>query len=123
MDNLLERQDRPESSSAGSQAQDNSVVYLLIANRFGPLIIIFFFSSMLITLYKYTSRLIGFYYARLYAIKAMNGEDTIDNFSKLVSAFSPDTVDFGRVPRTPLDLAGDIAVKVAQKLDPSKITK
>ena len=50
-----------------------NVLLLLTLNKFGPFVIIFFFSSMLITLYKYNSRLIAFYYARLYAIGSLDG--------------------------------------------------
>jgi hypothetical protein len=43
-----------------------------------------------------------------------------EEFSQLVYAFSPDSVDFGRIPRSPVDIAGDIAIKVADKLESHK---
>jgi hypothetical protein len=100
-----------------SPNSDTNGVYLLLINRFGPLVIIFFFSSLLITLYKYNSRLVSFYYARLFAVKSLSGAATDDNFIRLASAFSPDSVDFGPPPRTPIDLAANIASQVVQKLD------
>jgi hypothetical protein len=126
MDDLLDRENNygaAKSSSEPRQTQDNATVVLLLSNRFGPLIVIFFFSSMLVTLYKYNSRLVGFYYARVYALEALDGKTNGTYFGKLVSIFSPDAVDYGRNPKTPIDIAGDVAVKLADKMSKSALSK
>ena len=133
IESLLDEQDKYSSTYArevenadnrtqtDNRAQQySSYFYLLALNRFGPLVVVFFFSSLLITLYKYNSRLISFYYARLFAMDELDNETSIGKFSELVSIFSPDNLDYGKSPRTPTDIAGDIATKVAEKLDQSK---
>ncbi|WP_456624748.1 hypothetical protein [Bradyrhizobium sp. URHC0002] len=123
IDLLLDQQDavsginQDAKEGSASKVQDAGALALLLANRFGPLIIIFFFSSLIITLYKYNSRLVGFYYARLYALEASGLPIYDGDFANAVKVFSPDGVDFGRVPRTPVDIAGDIAARVVEKID------
>jgi hypothetical protein len=53
----------------------------------------------------------------------MTGEVAGDNFPKVVSAFSLDHADSGRAPRSPVDIAGNIAAKVADKIDVPKLSK
>jgi hypothetical protein len=134
IDTLLDQQETidgtrsaPRAASEATEStvkiQDAGAVALLLANRFGPLIIIFFFSSLIITLYKYNLRLVGFYYARLYALEASDAPIHDSEFMSAVRAFSPDGVDFGRMPRTPVDIAGDIAAKIVEKIDVLKEQK
>jgi hypothetical protein len=80
----------------------------------------FFFASLLITLYKYNSRLISYYYVRIYAVDSVNDQTTADYFAKIISTFSPDNVDYGKMPIPPVDIAGDIASKVADKVAETK---
>ena len=101
-----------------SDEKSSNYVYLLLVNRFGPLVIIFFFATLLLSIFKYTARLSSFYYARLYSIYAMNDAMTAENFAALVSVFSPDKLDFGRNPKSPVDIASEVAVAVASKLAP-----
>jgi hypothetical protein len=124
IDGLLDKtttNDKADQQS--SEITNSSYVALLAINRFGPLIIIFFFSTLIITLYKYTSRLIGFYYARVYAVEALDSPCSTEELAKTVAIFSPDNVDFGRTPRTPLDIAGDVATKIAEKVDVAKLVE
>jgi hypothetical protein len=131
IDDLLDKSDTPGSAApsatpAASSSPDltnKGFVYLLVLNRFGPLVVVFFFSSLIIGLYRYNSRLISYYYARLYAIQALDGRTSTEQFATTVATFSPDAIDFGRLPRTPLDIAGDVAEKIAAKIDLSKLSK
>jgi hypothetical protein len=51
IDDLLEHQDKPgvpsRELSTSSEPHDTNAVYLLALNRFGPLVVIFFISSMI----------------------------------------------------------------------------
>jgi hypothetical protein len=88
-----------------------------IVTRIGSVFILLFLVQIFVSLYRYNVRLSAYYNARADALELLGNID--GTLQALVNAFSPDVVDFGRMPKTPIEqgllLAKEIA-KGAQKL-------
>lgn len=84
--------------------------------RFGPMIVIFFFVTILVNLYRYSVRLAAFYHARADALMMYRMKLAPDKFGKLASALSPDDHDIGKAPKMPTDYVMEIAKKAVDKI-------
>ena len=90
---------------------DISVPFIIQTNitRFGPMLIILFFVSILINLYRYDMRLAAYYDARADALRLCGSDLDIDVFTELTSSLSPDLHDIGKPPKLPTDYLIDVA--------------
>ena len=86
--------------------------------RIGAVVIVLFLVQIMVSLSRYNTRLAGYYDARADAILLQGETDTNIagvKFEDLVSAMSPDDVDFGRAPRTLLEQAMNFARDTARR--------
>ena len=85
------------------------------ATRVVVILITLFLVQILVSLYRYNTRLAGYYDARADALLLLHAEEGIVQrmpFAELMAALSPDGVDFGRAPKTSLDHAMAMAKEV-----------
>jgi hypothetical protein len=90
---------------------DVSIPFLIQTNvtRFGPMIIILFFSSIMVNLYRYNIRLSAYYDARADALILGGASARPEEFERYVLALSPDRLDIGKPPRLPTEYVVDLA--------------
>lgn len=93
----------------------DGILFLVSTNiiRFGPMVIIFFFSGILISLYRYCIRLAAYYDARADALDLINSSINHDVFINLVNSLSPENYDFGKMPKSPTDQAIELTKLIA----------
>lgn len=85
--------------------------------RFGAMIIIIFFVSILVNLYRYSMRLAAYYEARGDILSMIFDNDMYPyRLEILVSAFSPEAYDFGKTPRSPGDQTMQLAKALVTKV-------
>ena len=85
----------------GSAKQADNLNLLIASGitRFGILFIMLFIVQVLVNLYRYTMRLSAYYLSQADAL--LLAEDNGEGLMKVVPVFSPQNVDFGKVPVTP----------------------
>lgn len=88
--------------------------------RFGPMIIIFFFVSILVNLYRYNVRLSAYYNARADALILMGDNYDSAMLERLVTALSPDLLDIGKPPKLPTEYVFELAKTAVEKTSPFK---
>jgi hypothetical protein len=93
------------------QVVNLSIPFLVQTNitRFGPMIVILFFNSILVNLYRYNQRLSAYYDARADALILGSAKANPQTFEKLVAALSPEAHDIGRPPKLPTEYVVDVA--------------
>ncbi|MDQ7250988.1 hypothetical protein [Dongia sedimenti] len=74
--------------------------------RIGIVGLLIFLTQILISLYRYNSRLIAFYIARRDALTLSKGDD--QKFKKFAEILLPRQLDFGREPKHPLAEAAEL---------------
>jgi hypothetical protein len=84
-----------------------------IATRAGAVLILMFLVQILVTLYRYNVRLVNFFDGRADALQLMNSEDE-KKFQTLVGTIGGDTIEFGKVPKTPTEHAIVLATKILE---------
>ena len=104
---------------AQNSSGESANPYLLIstyANRVGVILVILFLVGILVSLYRYNMRLSAFYDARADALYMMDFLDV--GFDRLAEALTPDTVDFGKQPRSPVDQVSTLARELIRTRGP-----
>lgn len=104
--------------SSNDEALNNiSIPFLVQTNitRFGPILLILFFVSILVNLYRYNIRLAGYYDARADSLELLELKVDETIFEKFVSSVSPDQFDFGKVPLSPAEHAVELAKTLTEK--------
>ena len=82
-------------------------MFLSNLNRVGITIYAFFAVTIIVAIYRYSTRLGVHYDACADALEL--SDDSIDaRFHQLIRSLSPAGIDFGKVPRTPVDQAADV---------------
>jgi hypothetical protein len=81
-----------------------------IATRAGAVLILMFLVQILVTLYRYNVRLANFYDGRADALELMSSAEE-KRFETLVRTISGDTIEFGKIPKTPTEQAILLATK------------
>lgn len=84
--------------------------------RFGPMLVIFFFVSILVNLYRYSIRLSAYYEARADALFMLSNSIESETFDSLVTALTPDNHDVGKAPKVPTDYVVDLAKTAVSKI-------
>jgi hypothetical protein len=87
------------------QASNQLLLIQTSVTRFGVVIIIVFLVQILVNLYRYNVRLSAFYSSRSDALRL--SEEAI-SLRDLVTLLSPDSLDFGKAPRTPAEETSSI---------------
>jgi len=82
--------------------KDTSYVTATFLTRIGILAILIFLVQILISLYKYNTRIVAFYVSRLDCLR-ISGEN-VEEFRSLIELMTPINVDFGRDPRHPVEV-------------------
>jgi hypothetical protein len=92
---------------------DMSMTYLwsVLSTKIGSSLLILFLVQILITLYRYSTRVAAFYEARADALQIASEVDGL-SLKDLVDALSADKVDFGKAPIPPSQMIFD-AVRAA----------
>jgi hypothetical protein len=85
----------------------------IIATRAGAVLILMFLVQILVALYRYNVRLANFFDGRADALQLMNNEDE-KKFHALVGTLGGDTIEFGKVPKTPTEQVAVLATKALE---------
>ncbi len=92
-----------------------SFTFATNATRVAVILITLFLVQILVSLYRYNTRLAGYYDARADALLLLHAEESNVKdmpFGELMAALSPDAVDFGRTAKTSVDHAVEMAKEV-----------
>jgi hypothetical protein len=121
---------RTEMRSISDSALHPDVTYLwsVLSTKVGSSLLILFLVQILITLYRYSTRVAAFYEARADALQIASEVDGL-SLKDLVDALSADKVDFGKAPVPPsqmiinalqsaLEKATEVGVEAAKKVRP-----
>ena len=92
---------------------DNKVAFYISTNiaRLGIMIVTIFLAQVFISIYRYLTKISDFYHARADALEILTQTETLKNadLSSLIemfsNIFSPEKVDFGRMPQAPINEA------------------
>ena len=71
-------------------------------NRLGVTVYVFFAVTIMVAMYRYSMRLSAHYDACADALELSSGA-TEGRFYQLVRSLSPGSIDFGKVPNSPVD--------------------
>ncbi len=107
-----------EENKKTTKADEISIPILVqtTINRFGPLIVILFFASILVNLYRYSIRLSAYYDARADAVHLVQDKVDVYTYSRYIEHLSPDELDVGKPPKLPTSHLVDIAKAVVAKM-------
>jgi len=100
---------------AVSSSDRNRHLISTISTRVGAVLIIIFLVQILITLYRYSLRLAAYYDARADALELAIGVDGCidpEMLRTLAAIISPDTIEFGRGPKSPAEAGLEFAKAV-----------
>jgi hypothetical protein len=81
--------------------KDSNYVMATFLTRIGILAILIFLVQLLVSLYKYNTRIAAFYASRLDCLRIGSGD--VDKLRSLIELMTPINVDFGRDPRHPVE--------------------
>ncbi|MBN3762027.1 hypothetical protein [Burkholderia sp. Ac-20365] len=95
-----------------------TTVWSTISTRVASVLLLLFLVQILVTMYRYSIRLAAFYDARADILQLSPPFDSVQ-FAEIVSALSPDGLDFGREPKSPAQYAIDLAKEVIKGSRPS----
>ncbi len=105
-----------QSQLQGQEGGDRwSFTFATNATRVAVILITLFLVQILVSLYRYNTRLAGYYDARADALLLLHAEESNVKgmpFGELTAALSPDAVDFGRTAKTSVDHAVEMAKEV-----------
>ena len=82
-----------------------------LATRIGAVFLLIFLVQILVTMYRYQVRLSAYYDARADAIE-LSGRSDVDSLERIISALSPERIDFGKTPKSPMENSVDLAREV-----------
>ncbi|WP_292995341.1 hypothetical protein [Nitrosomonas sp.] len=90
---------------------DSKVAFYISTNiaRLGIMIVTIFLAQVFISIYRYLTRISNFYHARADALEILTQTEALKNtdLSSLIemysNIFSPEKVDFGKMPQPPID--------------------
>jgi hypothetical protein len=104
----LDKQRKEISQQIASSG--TAIKYNALLIRAAAVLLIIFLVQTFISIFRYTMRLAAYYQARADALKLAAGTDlAISDFQKMTAVLSPETYDFGRSPRTPVQQAVELA--------------
>jgi Photosynthesis system II assembly factor YCF48 len=94
----------PDKGNADTSATSllNNPMFLSNLNRLGVTVYVFFAVSIMVAMYRYSMRLSAHYDACADALELSSGAAD-GRFYQLVRSLSPGSIDFGKVPNSPVD--------------------
>ena len=103
-------------------AADSKMAFYVSTNiaRLGIMIVTLFLAQVLISIYRYLTKISNFYHARADALEILTQTETLKNtdlsgsIEMFSNIFSPEKIDFGKMPPAPLNEA----IKSAQSVFP-----
>ena len=101
---------------------DSKMAFYVSTNiaRLGIMIVTLFLAQVLISIYRYLTKISNFYHARADALEILTQTETLKNtdlsgsIEMFSNIFSPEKIDFGKMPPAPLNEA----IKSAQSVFP-----
>lgn len=84
---------------------EDASLYLFLSTtitRIGAVLLLIFGVQILIGFYRYNLKLAAFYDARADALELLD-ENSLSDIQSVVEAFSPDKIEIGKSPATPID--------------------
>jgi hypothetical protein len=85
--------------------KDTNFITATFLTRVGVLVILLFLVQLLISLYKYNTRMVAFYASRLDSFRVWDGD--VAKLKALLGVMIPTHVDFGHEPRHPVEYLVD----------------
>lgn len=109
-------------SGAEPVMADSKVAFYVSTNiaRLGIMIVTLFLAQVFISIYRYLTKISNFYHARADALEILTQTETLKNtdlpgsIEMFSNIFSPEKVDFGKMPQTPVNET----IKGAQSIFP-----
>jgi hypothetical protein len=93
-----------EQRQKAAQYRQTITLISTVTTRVGSVFMLLFLVQLLISMYRYDIKLAGYYEARADALQLLRAPNEA-RLEAFVRAFSPDAVDFGRIPKTPIEHA------------------
>src|SRR5207248_1589160 len=100
---------QPQSVPRTSTNDKNQTAYVLtvLSTKVGSALMLLFLIQILVSLYRYNTKVASFYDGRADALQLVALDD-IDILSAVSSILSTDKLDFGKMPATPMQHALEI---------------
>ncbi|HEX8458643.1 MAG TPA: hypothetical protein VF656_15210 [Pyrinomonadaceae bacterium] len=83
-----------------------------ITTRLGSVFLLIFLVQILLSVYRYSIRLVSYYEARADALLLYNGSDA-EQLQTLVSTLAAERIEFGKSPSTPIEQAAELLKSAA----------
>jgi len=119
-DNYNERIKRLEAEISNKrnyqQNNEQNQIYLIstVTTKIGSVMILLFLVQILVTLYRYNTRLSAYYDARADALELVSGQSIAD-LEQIIKALSPEGIDFGKTPSSPAEQAVELAKEILSR--------
>jgi len=112
---IVELEDRvkkaQEQKQEGSERDQTQFIVSVVSKRVGAVLILIFLVQILVTLFRYNSRLAAFYDARADALQVCTS-NAFDSAEKCVAVLAPDSLDFGKIPRSSVESGAEIVKRL-----------
>lgn len=79
----------------------------ILSTRVGSIFLLIFLVQILLSVYRYSIRLVSYYEARADALLLYNGSDA-EQLQKFVSTLAAERIEFGKSPSTPVEQATEL---------------
>jgi CHASE3 domain sensor protein len=105
---------RLEAEGGNLKPDQLPILVSSIATRIGAVVLLLFLVQILVPLYRYNVRLAAFYDGRRDALSLLESKMDGRSLSSLVTALSPDHLDFGKPPTTPSEQGFEVGKQLLQ---------
>jgi len=102
----------------GLEAKDQEVgpsqtrfIVSVLSKRLGSVLLLIFLVQILVTLYRYSSRLAAFYDSRADALQ-LSKDGAFNSAEVSIGVLGPERVDFGKEPRSPIENSIELAREI-----------
>ena len=115
-DNYNERIKMLEAKVYGQKDNRTSHIYLVstVTTKIGSVLILLFLVQILVTLYRYNTRLSAYYDARGDGLELVS-KQSVSELEQIIKALSPENIDYGKTPSTPTEQVVDLAKEIAKR--------
>lgn len=109
--------DQTKALREAAAGNNPTSVWATLSTRVASVLLLLFLVQILVTMYRYSIRLAAFYDARADTLQLSASLSSVQ-LAELVTALSPDGLDFGREPRSPAQHAIDLAKELIKNRTP-----
>ena len=107
-------QELPTQVAKNQVGVDTMSMASAIITRIGSALLLIFLVQILVTLYRYNTRLASYYDARADALELVgDGDENV--LEQISNIFSPESLDYGKTPVSPAQHAVDLAKEIISK--------